>query len=58
MDRQQLLEIATAIHFLPSAITDEQVKLIADSIGNDLNNYGYFTDDTIMLDEFIKAATL
>lgn len=58
MNRQQLLQIATAIHFLPSAITDEQVKLIANSIGDDLNNYGYFTDDTITLDDFIKAVTL
>jgi len=58
MDRQQLLQVATAIHFLPRAITDEQIKIIANSIGSDLVNYGYFTNDTMTLDEFIKAATL
>lgn len=52
MTRQELLTIATAIHFLPSKITDDQQKIIAESIANDLQ---YAGETALSKKDFISA---
>lgn len=58
MTRNDLLELATAIYFLPNTIDNNTQRIIANSIASDLKLAGVFNKDNMTPQQFVSCATV